>query len=331
MKKVLSIIYILLLVNVLFACNNENNEKENKIEMINNPEVINDFKANLPEGITLPKENRVNYDVTYKTVGDISLKMRIQMPSEIKYEKNPVLFLITGGGFQEGDRFNMINFFSSELGLIKSDGFMVCSIDYRLRGDNVSMSQIVSDCMDGLRYLNVFAEELGIDVDKITVCGHSAGGYLVLATATLDQSLFYHDSPYKDIKYKLNGCAALAPIVSMHDIEKEVFLFDQVCKSSMNTILGLEKLDFDIENLCPYDQLSKNICNTIIIHGTSDPLVNYKASVLFADKANTLNANVKLVTSEHGKHCFESDGTTPSMSLTDVCAYVHSFLNEQYQ
>jgi len=273
-----------------------------------------------------PKYN-LEQEVVFKEAGQ-PLKMVIQPPLTQKYAKAPVLYLITGGGFWVGDRYSMLGFMASELENIRKDGFLVASIDYRLNGSSVSMSQTLSDCMDGIRYLVKYQDELAIDVDNISVCGHSAGGYLTLGVGVLDQNLFYKDSPYKEISYKLKSISALAPVISYHDIEDTTFLFDKVCLDAENAMVDREEKGFDTENLCPYANLKPTTTKTLIVHGNGDTLVNYKASEVYCKKAKEIGADITFLISDNGAHDFSSaDGINhPSHDLAEVCKIVHRFI-----
>jgi len=343
MKKIFIYIVLCVIISMMalafVGCGDKGNQdNEAELERIRAEQkaeqlrIVSELKLNLPEGIEAPKRS-LKQEVIFKTVDDVELKMIIQKPSEVVYEKTPVLFLITGGGFHTGDRNSMMSFMSSEIGSIRRDGFMICSIDYRLTADSVSMTQLVSDCMDGIRYLHLFADELNIDIDNINVCGHSAGGYLTLGMAEFTQASFYADSPYQNITYNLNTAIALSPLVSVHDFEGIAYLYDQPCMWALNSLFNLESYDFDFETVCPYHVLIKNICKTMVVHGDGDALVNYGASVKFAEKAQEIGADVTLVTSVNGSHSFSAADTRKpvSLSLGEVNTLVHNYIVENHK
>ena len=287
-------------------------------------EIISDIKANLPEGVEVPSE-KTKQEIVFKTIEEKELKMIIQKPIGDFEEKCPVLFLITGGGFVDGDRNSMMTFMSSEISSLRREGYMVCSIDYRLFADNVNMSQIVSDCMDGIRYLHVFQEELNIDVKQISVCGHSAGGYLTLGMAAFDQKYFYYDSPFKKVTYTLKSIAALSPVITFHEINGKRSYDDAIMKS----LIAKENYKFDVENLCPYCLLNSKQCKTLLVHGNADTIVSYEASQEYVNKARTVGCDITFLTSDNGEHAYNAGDVNKPVSLTlvDVCAKVHSFLN----
>jgi hypothetical protein len=81
-------------------------------------------------------------------------------------------------------------------------GFVACSVDYRLGWNPLAETQParalgliqaayrgLQDGRNAIRYIKANAVDYGIDPEKITMWGNGTGGYLVLATATLDDYL----------------------------------------------------------------------------------------------------------------------------------------------
>src|SRR5690606_11911558 len=61
-------------------------------------------------------------------------------------------------------------------------GIMTVNINYRL-GDSVNFEKMAMDCVRALQWVAENGKLYGGDVEKITVCGHSAGGHLAALTA----------------------------------------------------------------------------------------------------------------------------------------------------
>jgi acetyl esterase/lipase len=66
--------------------------------------------------------------------------------------------------------------------LVRDIGAVVVSPDYRLAPEN-PFPAALDDCVATLQWMGKHAEELGIDPDRIAVCGRSAGGGLAAAVA----------------------------------------------------------------------------------------------------------------------------------------------------
>lgn len=96
----------------------------------------------------------------------------------------PAFVAIHGGGFKNGTRLtpNMVTLCK----LFASRGYVACSIEYRLQGDNPgsgerpllvrSMQAAVQDATKSVEWLVRHASKHGIDTTRIAVGGSSAGG-----------------------------------------------------------------------------------------------------------------------------------------------------------
>lgn len=94
--------------------------------------------------------------------------------------KKPLIVLIHGGAFMFGDQ---------KMPLIRpvikhalNAGYAVASLDYR-KSKEARFPASLADVKAAVRYLKAHAYEYGIDPERITLWGESAGGYLALMTA----------------------------------------------------------------------------------------------------------------------------------------------------
>lgn len=109
----------------------------------------------------------------------ISDNMRIYEPCDCRDEKLPVLLYFHGGGWT----FGSINSCGRFCNAVAADGRMkVVALDYRLAPEHPYPAGL-NDCIDAVGYIITHADELNIDVNRITLGGDSSGGNLALATA----------------------------------------------------------------------------------------------------------------------------------------------------
>jgi acetyl esterase/lipase len=117
----------------------------------------------------------------------------------------PLVVWVHGGGWTEGDKRDHI---ADKVRLFTEAGDVFASVNYRLTDDTAKPPKPQYpvhnvDTADAVAWLVEHAPELGIDVDRITVLGYSAGGGMVGAIATDESYLGAH-------KLKLDAirCAA---------------------------------------------------------------------------------------------------------------------------
>ena len=108
-------------------------------------------------------------NIEYAKVGDISLKLDVYLPSEIK---NPTLIVwIHGGAWRGGSKNN-----PSILPMV-GKGYAIASIDYRLT-PVAPFPANVHDIKAAIRYLRANSKLYGFKRDDFVISGASAGGHL---------------------------------------------------------------------------------------------------------------------------------------------------------
>lgn len=114
-------------------------------------------------------------DYTYKVVGDCKIQATVYQVDGPK--GGPALVWIHGGALIAGSRSWMEPY---QLERYLQAGFSVVSIDYRLAPET-KLPEIIADLKDAFQWVHEMGPGLfAIDPERISVLGHSAGGYLAL-------------------------------------------------------------------------------------------------------------------------------------------------------
>jgi len=121
----------------------------------------------------------------YKTIKNIQLEAIIFNHDEIEHNNKRTAFLFFhGGGWSVG---------KPEWGEARCEhyaslGMVGISFEYRIRERHgTTPVESIADAKSAVRWVRKNATQLGIDPDKIIVCGFSAGGHLAACTAMIDR------------------------------------------------------------------------------------------------------------------------------------------------
>src|SRR5688572_24897811 len=122
-------------------------------------------------------------DVVYATAptdagGTINLPMDIYKPTGVT-TPTPVVLWIHGGGWQGGT----YNTTPLQVQALLSRGISVASVEYRLSGTSIFPAQI-NDVKGAVRYLRANASTFGLDMNRVSAWGTSAGAHLSALLAT---------------------------------------------------------------------------------------------------------------------------------------------------
>jgi acetyl esterase/lipase len=128
----------------------------------------------LPEGVT-------TVDRTIAGVDGNEIPIRVYSRPRQDGAPVPAVLFIHGGGFVVGD---LDTEHAGAASTVDALGVVVVSVDYRLAPEHPFPSGL-EDCYAALLWLAKESGELGVDAERIAVCGQSAGGGLAAGLALL--------------------------------------------------------------------------------------------------------------------------------------------------
>lgn len=271
--------------------------------------------------------------------GDISFlkpdrteKLDLYLPKNRKAgEKSPAVLLIHGGGWKEGDKRQPreIEFGTT----LAENGYVTASINYALRSAG-KFPLNLQDCKNGVRYLRAHADELGIDPDRISVMGGSAGGHLALLVAyTADQSNLAPSEPYLGVSDKVScivdfyGISNLATRKEIDPNGKPLKI--EPLDSTTQSIFGSTPQDW--KKASPITYVKRDVPPTLILHGRKDTTVDSDQSQELADALKKAGATYEIIWLPNAPHSFSFQYAVPKSKKPlekDVGPAVLSFLKK---
>jgi len=218
-------------------------------------------------------------------------------------DRRPAIVFIHGGGWSNGNPdqwFPQCRYFALR-------GIVAASVQYRLRTKNVDVDGLLADCKSAIRYVRQHAAELGVDPQKITVVGESAGGHLAAAVGTIDA--FNH--PEDDLSYSAvpNALVLLNPITDL--------------STKWGNSLGEKAMA-----LSPLHHVSAKTPPTLLVHGDSDQCVDIEHSRAFRRRMLELGRPCTLTVLKGAGHAFAvfkyGPDETVKRSISEIDDYLVS-------
>ncbi len=201
----------------------------------------------------------------------------------------PIVIVIHGGFWRAKYNLDHIGYLCAAL---TSSGVATWSIEYRRLGDEGGgWPNTMLDVGMACDYLREIAGEHNLDLGRVVVTGHSAGGHLAAWLAGR------HKIPEGDPlcmadPLPVEACVPLAGVVDL-----------RLCwrmKLSQGVVVDLmggspEEVSERYETASPGDLLPIGVKQRLV-HGTNDPNVPYEISKLFVERARALGDDAELVT-----------------------------------
>lgn len=273
-------------------------------------------------------QNRFFENVLYKVSekGD-SLLLDIYLPQQkTENERFPVLMIIHGGAWVEGDKTLESLYYMRKLRdeAIKNN-FAVVSINYRLLGKEIHFPAPVLDCKDAVRWIRANASGYGFDTENIGLWGGSAGGHLALLVGYREDSLWKDDIQLAEYPSHVNyiidnfGPTDLNKLLKTNAGFLTIFFFktflpglydirNKLILAMTNTTLKAdeEKVIEILKTYSPVTYLEEETVPTLILHGTKDKVVPFKESKKLNKLLNGLNSENELIKVRKGDHGFNN-------------------------
>lgn len=175
----------------------------------------------------------------------------------------PVLFFVHGGAWIQGDK-NFLGIYSAVGKAFAKQGVATVLINYRLSPE-VRHPDHARDVAKAFKWTCDHIAEYGGDTERITLCGHSAGGHLVSLLAC-----------NQDLQKEVDiNPAKIQAVVSLSGVHK-------IRKGFLPPIFPVDKFDL---NPSPLDLVNKGLPPFLLVYATGDlPTCGKSACKEFADE-----------------------------------------------
>jgi len=232
----------------------------------------------------------------------------------------PLVALIHGGCWTRA--FGGIAQMRNMAGALVAQGVAVWNIEYRRYdeegGGYPGMYRDVATAMDGLRAL---APQHGLDLARVVLVGHSAGGHLAqwaASRARLPRSSALYVAEALPVR-------AVISLGGLADLRNEAALIKRSCEREMAQLAGVASAARpDIfSDTSPAELLPCGV-RTVLIHGEFDDISPLRAGRDYARRAQAAGDQAEVVVLPGASHYDEVAASSPSW--TTVSAHIRQAL-----
>ncbi len=231
-------------------------------------------------------------DITYGVANNYTLKLDVWQRKDQK-TASPTLIYYHGGGWVFGDRTGATLLFLPFLEM----GWNVINVEYRMASVSLAPAA-VEDCRCALRWAVRNAKQYNIDVNRIVLTGHSAGGHLSLITGMLPEGTGLDNNCDGTEKLKV------AAIINWYGISDVADLVQGRNQRNYAVMwMGSQSDPLTIaKRVSPLNYVRAGLPPILSIHGDADPVVPYEQSVRLHKALSDAGVPNELVTIKGGGH-----------------------------
>ncbi len=176
-----------------------------------------------------------------------------------------------------------------------ANGITSFVVDYRVSPHRFPLPLL--DARRAVRTVRAFAEEYGIDKDKIAVMGSSAGGHLAALTSTYRGVLESEDIDAIDLEDSIPNAQILCyPVICPPEPDGVAHI------GSYRNLLGDDRLESDKHAVAPSLIADESAPPAFIWHTANDGTVNVINSYRYATVLREKNVSVEMHIFPDGRH-----------------------------
>lgn len=254
----------------------------------------------------------------YKEIDQRHLEIDFYEPTRNIFRKSPLLIYVHGGSWKSGTHKLGVEELDGIFNPIRDMGVAVASVQYRLTDDVTKFPDHIKDVTDAIRYMVKNKDMLGIDGDRISLIGASAGAHLNLLAALSGDS-FQQDPSLKDVSYEIRSIVSLATPLDLVDLSD--YSEDELVKieESLKDFLGYtyEHNPQIYYMASPIHNVSKDMPPVLLVHGEFDELVPIEQADRFYDTLVKHSVTVEYIKVKNAGHSLSSVDSNPTDPKTN--------------
>jgi acetyl esterase/lipase len=207
----------------------------------------------------------------------------------------PAVILVHGGAWRQGDRTQLRGYGI----LLGREGYVCIAPEYRLTPESPWPAQI-HDLKAAIRWVRANARQLGIDAERITVEGNSAGAHLaLLAAGTQDVAEFEGAGGNPGVSTHVAAVMAIYPPTLFSRGERE--------RGAVPLLVLTDATDEAVARMAgPVNHVTPDFPPTLLIHGTADTTVPPLASIRMYEALVAAKVPVELHMYAEQPHAFDA-------------------------
>lgn len=247
-------------------------------------------------------------DLVYSQIsGFRPLRLDLYLPPDTT-AFHPLVMYIHGGGWQNGHSRNSGAFdnWPATLAMLASRGYVVASVNYRLGGE-AKFPAAIQDVKTAIRWLRAHSNKYGIDKDKFMVWGASAGGHLAALAATSGDVKEFEPLGLPDKlaaeSDRVQACIGWYGIYDLTEMGEG--------GGPGGYFAG------KLKAASPITYVDESDGAFLLIHGSEDPVINYRQSIDFNDllTKSTVKSSVHIIPGVAHSFIGDDDETTKNASI----------------
>ncbi len=279
-------------------------------------------------------------EVNYKS----NLDLDIYMPTQVVFEKNPVVVFYHGGAWIGGAKEAInINRFNEAINKLREKGYAVISVNYTLASREQSpFPSCIVDAFDAIKWVENHADEYQFDLNNVGVFGESAGAHIALMAAFANVNDFAPNSKSNiEIDYVVDvyGPTHLESVYESNLVDSITTIIErapkrlQACINIPEQLFGFNPKEDSIRTkefaakYSPLNYIHSEIPPLLIIHGNKDRIVPIQQSYLLIAELKNQGISYEYHEVENMDHAFID---TSKEQKTEVQSWISTFILEQY-